>query len=306
VRRHVAFAETVAGNQEAEETVATVAAAQDFAVAAKAATVKISIQKVSKTFQRPQSTEIVEALKDVSLEIADNTFISLVGPSGCGKTTLLRMVNGLIKPDRGRLLVDGRRPEPGPDMGFVFQSFRLIPWAPVRNNVAFPLEITGTGRQEAREVADRYLDLVGLTNFAKAYPNELSGGMKQRVALARALVTNPSILLMDEPFASIDAQTRELMQIELMRIWAEKKGIVVFVTHSVDEAVLLADKVVLMGPRPGRIVEILDVNLPRPRWNYNVRADPNFVALRSHLWDRIKTMVVTDPMSDFFGRDTGA
>jgi NitT/TauT family transport system ATP-binding protein len=130
--------------------------------------------------------------------------------------------------------------------------------------------------------------------------------MKQRVALARALVTNPSILLMDEPFASIDAQTRELMQIELMRIWAEKKGIVVFVTHSVDEAVLLADKVVLMGPRPGRIVEILDVNLPRPRWNYNVRADPNFVALRSHLWDRIKTMVVTDPMSDFFGRDTGA
>ena len=275
-------------------------------MAANAATAKISVQHVHKTFLRPQSTDVVVALKNVSVDIADNTFVSLVGPSGCGKTTLLRTLNGLIKPDRGRVLVDGRKPEPGPEMGFVFQSFRLIPWLPVRANVAFPLEITGTSRSEARPVADRYLDLVGLTNFAKAYPNELSGGMKQRVALARALVTNPAILLMDEPFASIDAQTRELMQIELMRIWAEKKGVVVFVTHSVDEAVLLADKVVLMGPRPGRIVEVIDVDLPRPRWEYNVRVDPKFVELRSHLWDRIKKMVVTDPMSDFFGRDAGA
>jgi NitT/TauT family transport system ATP-binding protein len=285
---------------------ATVALADEPAVAAKAATAKISVQHVHKTFQRPQSTDVVEALKNVSLDIADNTFVSLVGPSGCGKTTLLRMLNGLIKPDRGRVLVEGKRPEPGPDMGFVFQSFRLVPWLAVRANIAFPLEITGTPKNEARERADRYLELVGLSNFAKAYPNELSGGMKQRAALARALVTDPSILLMDEPFASIDAQTRELMQIELMRIWAEKKGVVVFVTHSVDEAVLLADKVVLMGPRPGRIVEVVDVDLPRPRWEYNVRADPLFVELRSHLWERIKTMVVTDPTSDFFGRQAKA
>ena len=283
---------------------AELAFADDNEVAAQAATsAKISVQHVHKTFQRPQSTDVVEALKNVSLDIADNTFVSLVGPSGCGKTTLLRMLNGLITPDRGQVLVDGARPQPGPEMGFVFQSFRLIPWLHVRTNVAFPLEITGKSKEEAREIADRYLDLVGLAQFGRAYPNELSGGMKQRVALARALVTNPSILLMDEPFASIDAQTRELMQIELMRIWAEKKGVVVFVTHSVDEAILLADKVVLMGPRPGRIVEVLDVDLARPRWKYNVRAEPHFVELRTHLWERIKEMVVTDPTSDFFGRE---
>jgi NitT/TauT family transport system ATP-binding protein len=285
-------------------TLATAAQADDKAVAARsAATAKISVQHVHKTFKRPQSTDVVEALKEVSLDVADNSFVSLVGPSGCGKTTLLRMLNGLIRPDRGRVLVDGKTAAPGPEMGFVFQSFRLIPWLHIRANVAFPLEIDGRNKKEARELADQYLDLVGLRQFSKAYPTELSGGMKQRVALARALVTNPSILLMDEPFASIDAQTRELMQIELMRIWAEKKGIVVFVTHSVDEAILLADKVVLMGPRPGRIVEILDVDLPHPRWKYNVRAEPTFVELRSHLWDRIKEMVVTDPTSDFFGRE---
>ena len=283
------------------------AIAEEQLVAAQAATNhKISVRNINKTFQRSQSDDKVVALKNVALDIADNTFVSLVGPSGCGKTTLLRTLNGLIAPDSGEVLVDGRAPQPGPDMGFVFQSFRLIPWSSVRANVAFPLEITGGAKAHARARADHYLELVGLTKFAKAYPNELSGGMKQRAALARALVTDPSILLMDEPFASIDAQTRELMQIELMRLWGEKKGIVVFVTHSVDEAVLLADKVVLMGPRPGRIVEVIDVDLPRPRWEYNVRADPTFVELRSHLWDRIKEMVVTDPTSDFFGREGSA
>ncbi len=286
-------------------TVATALADEKVVAARAAAAHKISVEGVHKTFTRSQSSDKVEALKNVSLDIADNTFVSLVGPSGCGKTTLLRMMNGLITPDRGRVFVEGRVPTPGPDMGFVFQSFRLIPWAPVRSNVAFPLEMAGRSRREAREIADGYLDLVGLSQFSRAYPNELSGGMKQRVALARALVTDPSILLMDEPFASIDAQTRELLQIELMRIWAEKRGVVVFVTHSVDEAVLLADKVVLMGPRPGRIVEVVDVDLPRPRWEYNVRADPNFVRLRTHLWERIKEMVVTDPTSAFFGRDEG-
>lgn len=273
------------------------------AAAMAAGSPKITIRNVSKTFHRSRSAETVQALKDVSLDIADNTFVSLVGPSGCGKTTLLRMINGLIKPDAGEVRVSGITPEPGPSMGFVFQSFRLIPWATVRANVAFTMEMNGMRKSEARGIADEYLALVGLSKFAKAYPNELSGGMKQRVALARAFATKPEILLMDEPFASIDAQTRELMQIELMTLWGKRKGVVVFVTHSVDEAVMLADQIVLMGPRPGRIVEVIPVDLPRPRWTYNVRADPEFIRLRTHLWERIKTMVVTDPGSDFFGRD---
>jgi NitT/TauT family transport system ATP-binding protein len=267
---------------------------------------KISIHSVGKTFRRPRSDDTVVALKNVSLEISDNTFVSLVGPSGCGKTTLLRMINGLIKPDVGEVLVSGRKPAPGPSMGFVFQSFRLIPWATVQKNVAFGMEVSGTPKREARERADRFLELVGLAKFRKAYPSELSGGMKQRVALARAFATQPEILLMDEPFASIDAQTRELMQGELMSLWARQKGVVVFVTHSVDEAVLLADQIVLMGPRPGRIVEVIPVNLPRPRWSYDVRADPEFIRLRSHLWSAIRDMVVTDPGSDFYGREVAA
>jgi NitT/TauT family transport system ATP-binding protein len=156
-----------------------------------------------------------------------------------------------------------------------------------------------------RERVGHYLDLVGLTRFAHSYPTELSGGMKQRVALARALATEPSILLMDEPFASIDAQTRGLMQFELMRIWSERKGVVVFVTHSVDEAVLLADRVMLMGTRPGRVLEVFDVKLPRPRWEYDVWARPEFVELKNLLWDRIKSIMMSDPSSDFFQRAVG-
>jgi NitT/TauT family transport system ATP-binding protein len=251
--------------------------------AAASAAAKISIRGVSKTFQRPRSRETVEALRNVNLDIADNTFITLVGPSGCGKTTLLRMLNGLIKPDAGEVLVNGAPPVPGPKMSFVFQSFRLVPWATVRSNVAFGLDINGMPKSESRAIADKYLDLVGLKRFTNAYPAELSGGMKQRVALARALATEPEILLMDEPFASIDAQTREMMQIELMKLWSKQGGVVVFVTHSV--------------------VDVIDVDLPRPRWGYNARARQDFIDLRTTLWESIKTMVVTDPQSDFFGRE---
>ncbi len=265
----------------------------------------VSIRNVSKSFRRHGAGDVTLALDNVSFDVENDRFISLVGPSGCGKTTLLRLINGLVLPDSGEVLVDGRPPRPGPHMGFVFQSFRLIPWATVAANVAFGLEINGFPKEERQERTERYLALVGLTRFAHAYPNELSGGMKQRVALARALATEPEILVMDEPFASIDAQTRELMQFELMRIWAARKGIVIFVTHSVDEAVLLADRVMLMAPRPGRIVETFDVPLPRPRWEYDVRARPEFVDLRNLLWDRIRTMVMTDPASDFFSRSTG-
>ena len=187
-------------------------------------------------------------------------------------------------------------------MGFVFQSFRLMPWRTVRSNVCFPLEIAGVDRIECEAAADRYIEMVGLKRFADAFPGELSGGMKQRVALARALVAEPEYLLMDEPFASLDAQTREFMQIELLRLSRRRKGVVVFVTHSVDEAVLLSDRIVLLSPRPGRVSEVLDVDLPQPRWDYDVRARPEFVELRHYLWERIKAMVAADPNSEFFGR----
>jgi NitT/TauT family transport system ATP-binding protein len=262
----------------------------------------ISLRGVSKIFVRPSGRGRVEALRDVTLDLAPRSFTTIVGPSGCGKTTLLRLINGLITPDQGEVRVAGKVPKPSPDIGFVFQSYRLLPWRTVLDNVAFPLEAAGVPRSERRERSMRLLSAVGLARFASAYPGELSGGMKQRVALARALVGEPGILLMDEPFASLDAQTRELMQVELSRIWLERPCTIVFVTHSVDEALLLGDRVVLMSPRPGRLAEIVDVELPHPRIGSAVRSSPRFATLRAHLWDRISAMILSDPESDFFGR----
>jgi NitT/TauT family transport system ATP-binding protein len=271
--------------------------------APKTETPAISVRNITKMFKRHKSHEGVLALRDVSLEIGTNKFVSLVGPSGCGKTTLLRMLNGLIRPDEGEILVHGQPPLPGPHMGFVFQSFRLLPWRTVRDNVAFPLQLHGMDKEEIHERTMRYLEMVGLRRFAESYPTELSGGMKQRVALARALVAEPDILLMDEPFAALDAQTREFMQFELMRIWHKRKAVVVFVTHSVDEAVLLSDQIVLLRPRPGQVSEVLNVDLPHPRWDYDARARPEFVEMRRHLWERIKEMVAADPQSEFYNRE---
>lgn len=262
----------------------------------------IVVSGVSKQFGGAAGAS-TQALKDVDLTIRPGAFVSLLGPSGCGKTTLLRMIDGLIPPDRGSVLVGGQAPVPGPKMGFVFQSFRLIPWMTVRANVEFTLAEILPDAKERRARAEHYVALVGLSRFVSAYPTELSGGMRQRVALARALASEPDVLLMDEPFASVDAQTRELMQVELMRIWAQRQQTVVFVTHSVDEAVMLADQVVVMAPRPGRILETIDVDLARPRWRYDVRAESRFIELRGYLWDRIRGLVLTDPGSDFFGRD---
>ncbi|HLI20775.1 MAG TPA: ABC transporter ATP-binding protein [Stellaceae bacterium] len=264
----------------------------------------ISIRNVSKVFRRAKEAVGVQALQHVSLDIEANTFVTLVGPSGCGKTTLLRMLNGLIAPDSGEILVGGAVPHPGPHMGFVFQSFRLMPWRTIRDNVSFPCEVDGLAAKERADRADRYLEMVGLRRFADAFPNELSGGMKQRAALARALIAEPRYLLMDEPFASLDAQTREFMQLELMKIWQHHKSVVVFVTHSVDEAVMLSDKIVLLRPRPGQVAEVLDVKLPHPRWEYDVRERAEFVELRHYLWERIKAMVAADPQSEFYMRAT--
>ncbi len=263
----------------------------------------ILFDRVSKTFASAGGRTAIQAIRDISFTIEPATFVALLGPSGCGKTTILRLADGLIECDSGRVEVFGVPPKPGPDIGFVFQTFRLIPWASVQENVEFALKGPALSRSERRERANSHLELVGLAGFRRAFPGELSGGMKQRVALARALATEPDILLMDEPFASIDAQTRELMRIELMRIWTDRRPVVLFVTHSVDEAIILADRILLLGPRPGRVVKTIEVELERPRWAYDARAEPRYVELRSYLSERMRELVLSDPSSEFYGRD---
>lgn len=263
----------------------------------------VFLDRVGKRFPSGQPGKTTEALRDVSLTVDRNTFMALLGPSGCGKTTVLRLIDGLIKPDSGTVRVFGESPKPGPGIGLVFQSFRLIPWMSVRNNVDFALREMDISAEARRERIQRHLELVGLSKSADVYPRELSGGMKQRVALARALAPEPRLLLMDEPFASIDAQARELMQIELMRIWMQRRPIVIFVTHSVDEAILLADRIALISPSPGHVAEIVDVDLERPRWHDEARADARFVELRRYLSQRMREFVFSDPTSEFYGRD---
>lgn len=260
----------------------------------------LTFTDVQKRFVQPDGA-VNTAIDGVSLDIAEREFVALIGPSGCGKTTVLRLANGLITPDGGAIRIDGQPPKPGPDMGFVFQAFRLIPWASAQANIEFALESLELSKAERAERARHYLDLVGLSRSAKAYPAQLSGGMKQRVALARALAGEPRVLLMDEPFASLDAQTRELMQGELLAIWRRLTPTVLFVTHSVDEALVLADTIVVMGA--GSVLETIKVDLPRPRLTVEMRADPQFLELRSYLWNRIRDLVLTDPASEFFGRN---
>ncbi len=264
----------------------------------------VALKNVGKTFGRAAASGgVVAALRDVSLTVEDGTFLALLGPSGCGKTTVLRLADGLIQPDAGTVEVFGAPPQPGPGIGLVFQSFRLIPWATVRQNIQFALHGTGFGKADSADRTRQYIELVGLTRFADVYPAALSGGMKQRVALARALAPEPAVLLMDEPFASIDSQTRELMQVELMRIWTLRHPAVMFVTHSVDEAIVLADKIALMGP--GSVIETVSVDLDRPRWTYDARAEPRYVELRQYLSNRMRQLVFSDPASEFYGRDLG-
>ncbi|WP_305785887.1 ABC transporter ATP-binding protein [Symbioplanes lichenis] len=245
----------------------------------------ITIDRVHKTF--PLQGETFTALGDVSLELADNEFVTVVGPSGCGKTTLMNILAGLEEPTSGRALLDGKAIKgPGPERGVIFQQYALFPWLTVRKNVEFGLKTKGVGRDERRRVADHFIDLVGLTQFADALPKTLSGGMKQRVAIARAYAVNPSILLMDEPFGAVDALTRVRLQDQLLATWSQEKRTVVFITHDVDEAVFLANRVVVMAARPGRIVEIIDVDLPYPR-NDELRLSPAFTALRNRVWNAV-------------------
>jgi NitT/TauT family transport system ATP-binding protein len=208
----------------------------------------------------------VEALIDISFQIAPSEFVCIVGPSGSGKSTLLRILAGLIQPQQGHVWLDGRLVEsPGPSIGVVFQKANLMPWRTVIENIALPLELNGVASNEVLRRSNELIDLVGLNGFANAYPHTLSGGMEQRVAIARALIHNPSILLLDEPFGSLDALTRERMALELTRIWSSQKTTVVMVTHSIQEAVFLSDRVFVMTDRPGRIAADFAVNLDRPR-----------------------------------------
>ena len=228
-----------------------------------------------------------QVLDDVSLEVAPNEFVAIVGPSGCGKTTLIKIVQGLTRPTAGRVMVGGASvSDTPPDAGFVFQHDSLLPWRTVFDNVAFPLELKKAGRRRDRERIEHLISLVGLEGFGASYPHELSGGMRQRVNLARALAPSPDVLIMDEPFAALDALTRAQMQTELLRIWSEEKKTVLFVTHQIDEAVLLADRVVTMTARPGRIAEIVTVSLPRPR-SAETRHDREFKEMVDYLWDRL-------------------
>jgi NitT/TauT family transport system ATP-binding protein len=246
----------------------------------------VTFDSVSKVYDN--GFKAVDAL---DLEIQDGEFMVLVGPSGCGKTTFINAVSGLVRPWAGTISVNGRPVTgPGPDRAMVFQDYALMPWRTVESNIRMPFELQkpNLSKQEMSDRVARVLDLVGLTGFDKSYPYELSGGMKQRVGIARALVCEPDILLADEPFAAIDAMTREAMQSELERIVSKTGQTVVFITHSIDEAITLADRVVVISFRPGRIKEIVKINLPRPRFDYDVKTLPEYGELYDHIWRLVK------------------
>jgi NitT/TauT family transport system ATP-binding protein len=237
----------------------------------------IRLDHVEKTY-RTRRGDLVPALDDITLEVGENEFVTLVGPSGCGKSTLLKLVAGLVPLTRGRIHIrDQPVTEPFPDVGFVFQQPVLLPWRSVLDNVLFSVEMLGLDPRQYRKPAGDLLELTGLAGFEHRYPRELSGGMQQRVAICRALLPDPSLLLMDEPFGALDAMTREEMSLELLRIWEERRKTILFVTHSIPEAILLADRVVVMTPRPGRIARVLHVDLPRPR-TMDLEFDPRFKA----------------------------
>lgn len=253
---------------------------------------KLVVRNLVKAFRRKRDESVVQVFDGISLEVRPAEFICLVGPSGCGKTTILRILNGLIPHDSGDIFLDGKPViKPGADKGFVFQDASLLPWRTVTANIILGLEIQGVDKKAACEEAQKYIDLVGLRGFENHYPYELSGGMQQRVNLARALIVDPEILLMDEPFASLDAQTREIMQAELLKMWLQAKKTVIFVTHQIEEAIYLADRVVVFSARPTTVRDIVKIQIPRPR-PLNVKRTKEFLDYSDHIWGIIQEEVL--------------
>ena len=247
--------------------------------------VKVHIDGVVKKFQTRKG-EVV-ALNGVNLDIHENEFVCVVGPSGCGKSTLLNIIGGLEEPTEGKVTVDGKGIlGPGPDRGIVFQQYALFPWLTVEDNVKFGLKLQGKDRDESEAIAQKYLKMVDLLDFAKSYPKELSGGMKQRVAIARAYAVNPKVLLMDEPFGALDAQTRTQLQSELLETWEKEQKTCFFITHDVEEAIILAQRVVIMYARPGRVKEVVDIDIPYPR-TQETKMTPRFLELKNHIWSQV-------------------
>ena len=248
----------------------------------------LQVQDLKKTYFDPYSAQHVTALHDLNLDVRAGEFVCVVGPSGCGKTTLLNMIAGFLAPSSGQILVDGHAVKgPGPDRGVVFQSFALFPWKTVLENVGFGPRMRGLPKAQCNQIAEEFLGIAGLSHAAHRYPNELSGGMQQRVGVVRALANNPDVLLMDEPFASVDAQTRMTLQEELTRVWQERKTTILFITHDVAEAVFLADRVIVLGK--GHLKDEIVVDLPRPRqWDVLIE-DERFKALSSQVLHQVRS-----------------
>ncbi len=250
----------------------------------------LTVRGLRKSFTRKGKS--VVALDHFDLDVDRGEFVAIVGPSGCGKSTFLHMLGGFEPADGGTMTLDGRPVRaPGPDRGMLFQEYALYPWRTVHGNIVWPLEIQRMPKPEREQIVERLMTLVGLTQFRDHYPNELSGGMKQRVALARVLAYDPQILLMDEPFGALDAQNRELLQEELERIWEGSRKTVLFVTHDIDEAVYLADRVIVFTARPGRIKRDMRIDLPRPR-DIEIKKSPAFAAYRNETWDLLREEVL--------------
>ena len=246
---------------------------------------KVKIDHVEKIYDGRQGKMV--ALNGVDLDIYENEFICVVGPSGCGKSTLLNIIAGLLEPTSGAVYLDGKKVEgTGTERGVVFQQYALFPWLTVLKNVMFGLKLKGMPDDQAKEIAMKYIKMVDLEGFVDAYPKELSGGMKQRVAIARAYAVQPEVLLMDEPFGALDAQTRTQLQTELLKTWEEEQKTCFFITHDVEEAILLATKVVVMSARPGRIKEVIDIDIPYPR-NQETKMLPRFTELKNYIWNMV-------------------
>ena len=247
---------------------------------------KLRIHHVSKVFE--QKEQAITALEDTNFDVREGEFVTILGPSGCGKSTILKVIAGLTEPSSGYVMLNNQRINgPGADRGMVFQAYTLFPWLTVEENIGFGLQLKGMAKAQRQEIVQHYLELIGLNGFGAMYPNNLSGGMKLRVAIARALANDPEVLLMDEPFGALDAQTRTVMQELLLKVWEESHKTILFVTHDIDEAIFMGDRVYVMTARPGRLKAELPVPLPRPR-EFSIKTSPEFMRLKGEILELIR------------------